>query len=290
MNNKLNSAIAKTLASSVLLSSCSPDASLLQSLKEQKSVQDKELDESKGVAISLSLNEETREKLNQMEPLVGEILQDSISAKEFAESPEEFCQKRGYELMFNENDSILQMLKALGNVEIRKALEVNDFETYFSLCAKMGIFNSQQTVQLNSIFKTKEDREIFEAISRDLGLNAKTRSVAAYIVVSVVVVIAIAITLTFGIDSIRSVKDEVHPVNDSINNGDLAILKLNNPEYMVINLWALQHDVDMYQVVSEYKNIFVDQILTQLKKQESQALTKYSENQVSEFLKINLVV
>lgn len=65
---------------------------------------------------------------------------------------------------------------------------------------------------------------------------------------------------------------------------------MNNPEHMIINMWALKHDVDCYQVVAGYKEFMANQVVKHLKGVNSPALAKYSEQQISEFLKGNMLV
>ncbi len=81
MKTKFDSTIAKALASTVLVSSCSPDAGLLQPLSEHDNSPNQELNSSKGVSISLNINDKMREDLKSLEPLVTEILKDSIAAQ-----------------------------------------------------------------------------------------------------------------------------------------------------------------------------------------------------------------
>ena len=87
MRTKFDSTIAKALASTVLVSSCSPDASFLQPLSEHEDSTSKKLNDSKGVSISLNINDKMREDLNNLEPLVNEILNDSTAAKRICCQP-----------------------------------------------------------------------------------------------------------------------------------------------------------------------------------------------------------
>lgn len=109
MRTKFDSTIAKALASTVLVSSCSPDASFLQPLSEHEDSTSKELNDSKGVSISLNINDKMREDLNNLEPLVNEILNDSTAAKEFAANPNLFCTQHGYAMTLDSNDSIMKV-------------------------------------------------------------------------------------------------------------------------------------------------------------------------------------
>lgn len=291
MRTKFDSTIAKALASTVLVSSCSPDASFLQPLSEHEDSTSKELNDSKGVSISLNINDKMREDLNNLEPLVNEILNDSTAAKEFAANPNLFCTQHGYAMTLDSNDSIMKVLVSLGNSDIRASLEKGDFVKFFSLCQELQIFDNSQVVQLNSIFKSKEEQKIFEAIAHDInGQTVSTRSVAAYVVVTVALVLAIVITITVGIADRDDDSTLSNEERDSVNVCATNMFKMNNPEHMIINMWALKHDIDCYQVVAGYKEFMANQVVKHLKGVNSPALAKYSEQQISEFLKGNMLV
>lgn len=79
-------------------------------------------------------------------------------------------------------------------------------------------------------------------------------------------------------------------LKDSVCNNTTNVLKINNPEHMIINMWTLNHDIDSYQVVSGYKRFLTKQVIAHLKETNSPVLAKYSEKQISEFLKGNMLV
>lgn len=153
----------------------------------------------------------------------------------------------------------------------------------------LQIFNEVQAIQLNSLFRSEEDQKIFEAISYEInGESLSTRSVAMYGIVTVAIAIVIVLTITIGID--ENVSTRSNKANDLASNDTAFLLKINNPEHMIINLWALQHDIDSYQLVAGYKSFIVKQVISHLKETNSPALTKYSEKQISEFLKGNILI
>ena len=292
MNTKFNSAVAKTLASSILVSSCTPDASLMQVSEDiEKSTSDA-LDNTKGVSISLSLSDTAKESLAAWEPIVNEILHDSIAAQSFAKDPSAFCSQRGYNLEIEKEDSVVKALTVLGNPAIRKALAFNDFETYFKLCAELKVFDTQQAVQINSLFKNQKDQEIFETLANELNGNVvSTRSVAAYVVVSVVVVLAIVLTVTVGVEDNDGSTASLHEEgNDSTTLVNLSRYKANAPECIAINLWAINNKVNTYNVINGYKEFFAQSIVSHLKATHSPALEKYSDTQIVEFIKSNMIV
>lgn len=70
-----------------------------------------------------------------------------------------------------------------------------------------------------------------------------------------------------------------------------AFLHSTNPNYSVLDVWALKNKkVNDYQLVSGYKSFFVNQLVAYLRVNKPDIFEKYSEMQISEFLKKNIVV
>lgn len=116
------------------------------------------------------------------------------------------------------------------------------------------------------------------------GLNCSTigtRSVAMWVAVSVVVVLAIAITITVGLD------DEAYKKN----NGNLPNTKLDTLNHAVLDVWALKKEGSIeYQLISSYKLCLANNIVKYLKDNKPQLFETYSELQISEFLKRNMIL
>ena len=300
MKTKVNSLTAKGLATSMLLVSCTPNADFDQKVVEQSDINsDKDITDSKGVSISLSLNEETKQALRDIAPLVQEIIDNPKVAQELSKDPESFCKQRGYNFTIDLDDAIFKVIVALGNEEINEALKNNDFEKFMQLCADMKLLEAGQKVKLNALFQNEDEQEIFNAIAYELnGETIETRSVAFWLAVSVVLVIAIILTYTVGMDESLSIDDEKVPIQqlkpdlqsednvlpkDKINiitsQKMQSFLHYADPNYSVLDVWALKNiNVSDYQLVSY------------LKVNKPDVFTKYSEMQISEFLKKNIIV
>ena len=106
-------------------------------------------------------------------------------------------------------------------------------------------------IQLNSLVKNEEEQKLFEAIALEInGESLSTRSVAIYGIVTVLIAIAIVVTITVGFSNREDASTLSNELKDSVCNNTTNVLKINNPEHMIINMWALNHDIDSYQVVS----------------------------------------
>lgn len=146
-------------------------------------------------------------------------------------------------------------------------------------------------IQLNSLVKNEEEQKLFKAIALEInGESLSTRSVAIYGIVTVLIAIAIVVTITVGFSNREDASTLSNELKDSVCNNTTNVLKINNPEHMIINMWALNHDIDSYQVVSGYKRFLTKQVIVHLKETNSPVLAKYSEKQISEFLKGNMLV
>ena len=146
-------------------------------------------------------------------------------------------------------------------------------------------------IQLNSLVKNEEEQKLFKAIALEInGESLSTRSVAIYGIVTVLIAIAIVVTIAVGFSNREDASTLSNELKDSVCNNTTNVLKINNPEHMIINMWALNHDIDSYQVVSGYKRFLTKQVIVHLKETNSPVLAKYSEKQISEFLKGNMLV
>lgn len=300
MSAKINSAIAKTLAASVLVTSCTPNADLDNVENQITTNPEKDFKQGKGVSISLSLSEETKKALLEIAPLVQEIIDNPTIAREFSQNPEVFCKNRGYNFVIDLDDAIFKVIAALGNDEINTALQNNDFEKFMQVCADMGLLNAEQKVSLNTIFENEEEHEIFNAIAHELnGESIESRSVAMAAVVTVLVAIAIILVFTVGFEH----AEEMQPANLNLNdeqsedsliyshNTSQVFLHCSNPNSAILDVWALRNrKINDYQLVSSYKNFLSNQIVSYLKNKKPEILERYSEIQLSEFLKRNMVV
>lgn len=299
MGTKTNSIVAKTLATSVLFASCTPNADLEQLTNEETDNNlTNDILSSKGVSISLSLDEKTRQSLHNLAPLVQEIIENPQTAKEFSIDPVNFCQQRGYTLYLNPNDAIFKIIAALGDYDINEALKNNDFERFIQACTKLNLLDKEQKVNLNTIFKSSEEQEIFNAIAYELnGETIESRSVAMWVVVSVVVVVAIIVTYTVGMssDSVSQMQAQNVP-SDSIvynyyNKQQSRLLRSPNPNFAVLDIWALKNkSIKDYQLIDRYKNIFIEQLVAYLHQEKPHVFEKFSDLQITEFLKRNIIV
>lgn len=312
MKTKTNSLVAKTLATSILFTSCAPNVDIDQIMDGTRITSEQDITDSKGVSISLTLSEETKESLRDIAPLVQEIIDNPQVAQELSKDPEAFCRQRGYKFTIDLDDAIFRVIVALGNNEINAALKNNDFERFMQLCADMKLLDEGQKVKLNTVFQNEEDQKIFNALAYELnGETIETRSVAFWLAVSVVLVVAIILTYTVGLDdeevplaqdtdSAQQSQDIDESESDILIEDTLivpsshklqAFLHCTNPNYSVLDVWALKNrNVNDYQLVSGYKAFFVSQLISYLKVNKPDIFEKYSEIQISEFLKKNMIV
>lgn len=305
IRTKNNSLVAKTLATSMLFASCVPNTELDQIMEGQfGSSSEEDIANSKGVPISLFLNEETKQSLREIAPLVQEIIANPQIAQELSKDPEAFCKQRGYKFTIDLDDAIFKVIVALGNSEINEALKNNDFERFMQLCAEMKLLDEGQKIKLNTVFQSEEEQEIFNSIAYELnGETIETRSVAFWFAVSVVLIVAIILTYTVGMEE-RLVPDKLvqsYPdidgelkegaVTSQTPNKRQAFLHCTDPNYSVLDVWALKNkNVNSYQLVSGYKVFFANQLVSYLKINKPNLFEKYSDVQISEFLKKNMIV
>ncbi len=248
--------------------------------------------------------------MRDIAPLVQEIIDNPKVAQELSKDPESFCKQRGYNFTIDLDDAIFKVIVALGNEEINEALKSNDFERFMQLCADMKLLETGQKVKLNVLFQNEDEQEIFNAIAYELnGETIETRSVAFWLAVSVVLVVAIILTYTVGTEespiddenvSLQRLEPGLQSEDNVLSKDQINIctskrmqsfLHCTDPNYSVLDVWALKNiNVSDYQLVSGYKSFFVNQLVSYLKVNKPDIFTKYSEMQISEFLKKNIIV
>jgi len=270
LNTKATRVISGVISSSLLLSSCTNGGTYLL-LDDEPNTEN----QSTGVSISASLDEETINMLKEITPLVNDILADKEVAKEFAKDPYAFCENN-YGFSFDLSDPVLNLLLALGDEALNETLENGDIDRFLDLCIEKGFINENQEVEIGITLNNEQDQEMQEILSL-LGVKAgvvETRSVALWAVVSVVVVIAIIITYTVGAAQAQKI------VENTIN-----------PNLSILNLYALKGDNSKsYQLVSKYKERLTNNIIKTLEKRDPDVFTKFTEQQISEFIKSNMIV
>lgn len=301
LNQKTNSAIAKTLATSVLFASCTPHVDIEQMSNVGNNEPDLGLQKSKGVSISLSLSEETKQSLLKIAPLVQEIIDNPAVAQELSNNPRAFCINRGYDFILDLDEPVFKVIVALGNSDINNALKDNDFEKFMQLCAEMNLLEENQKVKLNSIFKNEEEQEIFNSIAKQLnGETIETRSVAFWLAITVAVVVAIVLSYTVGLEEDAAPQDtsggeqgtnNVDSLTANLSEKSQVFLHYSNPNYSILDVWALKNKkISSYQLVSGYKKFLAEQIVSYLKENKPTLFDKFSEVQILEFIKRNMIL
>lgn len=208
-----------------------------------------------------------------------------------------FVQRGGYSFKLDLDDAVFKLIVALGNPEINEALKNNDFEKFMNLCADMNLLKDTQTTKLKLIFQSEEEQKIFDAIATQMnGTFVETRGVAAYVIVSIVIIIAIVISIA----EISAIDEPEVPLSMKSTDDANKMLNIQNqytssflryPNFAVLDVWALKNkEVDSFQLLLGYKNFMAEQIFAFLQKNKPEVFENFSESQVLEFLKRNLIV
>lgn len=245
--------------------------------------------------ISLNLDKSSREALLAIRPIVEEIISNPDVATEFGKDPNAFCEKYGLNYNFKLDDALYNVIVALGDYEVNDALKDNDFERFMNACEKLHLFDKAQSIQLNSIFQSEDEQMIFESIASQINVPTSTRSVAMWVAVSVVVVLAIVVVLTIGMSASNNEEKTVADYNLEQNKDSsshvLSYLRSANSSQSVLDIWALkQSKITEFQVVAQYKQHLANKIVNYLKVHSPQTFERFSETQINEFLKRNMIV
>jgi hypothetical protein len=170
MKNKIKQNYKKVVLSlvttSIGVTSCNLNGDLDDNLKEEEertigfTINNFAKDEPIGtnlLPISLYVGKEYNTKIKFIDSFVNNILSNHSEALKFKENPCEVLSKYNIENMpIDKNSPEIQILFALADSEILKAIEDNDVKAYFELLKKKNLFQTDKFKKMVSIYEANE--------------------------------------------------------------------------------------------------------------------------------------
>ena len=105
----------------------------------------------KALPINVTFSDEQREYLIFLQTLAQDILSDSSTAKSFISNPQEYVQSKGFTCEINIDSKLTQIILALADDEICKAIESGDISTYLNLLKRKGLIDNISISELNQL-------------------------------------------------------------------------------------------------------------------------------------------
>ena len=151
-NNKnlLNRVIAGSLATGVMVSSCTNGGSVFLPMDEDdlnEAIRNNDIGEAV-VSVSLSFTDDEKAFISAIEKIAVKVLEDSAFANEFAEKPDSVLREYGCNVSIDDGGQLIKFVSALGNEEIRKSIEEKNLSKFLELCDKYKLLPSQDLLYL----------------------------------------------------------------------------------------------------------------------------------------------
>lgn len=151
-NNKnlLNRVIAGSLATGVMVSSCTNGGSVFLPMDEDdlnEAIRNNDIGEAV-VSVSLSFTDDEKAFISAIEKIAVKVLEDSAFANEFAEKPDSVLREYGCNVSIDDGGQLIKFVSALGNEEIRRSIEEKNLSKFLELCDKYNLLPSQDLLYL----------------------------------------------------------------------------------------------------------------------------------------------
>lgn len=256
---KVQKTVSVSLASSILLSSCSPQNILNYGEIEEAnnkqmqrvSKRSKQSNEDLLSSCLLPLSEEDKQLITLCINLTNDILQDKDVAARFSENPQSYFAEKGYTYTGDFNSGLIQLALAAADEDIRKAVENQNAKLFINLCIQKGLLSipSNLDITKSDTSQSIDKNELSAFLSShgyDLLLNndgtvidneadIAVEGVALLYVAGIVVVAALVAVGLFVFACIEGEIDDIDkPIEKPI---DRPIINPGNLETSPLSLW-----------------------------------------------------
>jgi hypothetical protein len=284
-NKHVTRFVAATAATSMLLPACEPYLNNSTFMSENLP--------SRGAhAIELDLTKAELDYLRFIQKLSDDIVQHPMIAQAFAQNPQLFLEKYGYNESIDLDEGMLKLTLALGDQDINRAVNAGDIGLVLKLMEERGILNDLANTYSNLNIPEERAKEILISMGLDendvkylactppvfycaVGLLLAYVIVAAaksYVAVATVAAAAVAVVTEIALE-----------IGLLLQNNGSKFLDSNLP----LRIWALKgKQNDTYIAIDMYLEDQVDKVIN-LTKSYSKS---FDENKMRDFLKLNLLM
>lgn len=280
VNKHVTRVVAGTISASILANSCTPyfeDDDSIYAINTSNQDLGKI-----AVPISINLKPEEAKYAAFLQKLSKDIIEHPVIAKEFSKNPELFLQRYGYNESVSLDEGLLNLVLALGDDDINRAIKLNDIKLFYNLCNEKGLLNFQ------SSFGESLSNEELQKKLNDMGIDvANSEDIQAiFFTIPVIYIAAVAVVAVVY----AAVYDEVAVGSEywgSVKKTNLELLTESNP---ILNIWTLKDKKDKtYFVVSAIVENQINDAIEIVKQKNPSYFERNSEEDLRNLLRLNLL-
>lgn len=248
------------------LSSCNDSNDLF----EENGTINKNLEADRSTAISInSLSEEEKSYIHDMSLLSCAILNDEQAAESFSESPSDFALSLGIKRPINTNDGTIRFLLAICKPEFKDAMTKRDIRRFVTLCEEQDIFKNAVSSNINLLKGSNILSRSNSQVSNEVAMG--------FLWVGEWIILGVAYA-GVGIDY-SAIGGPIVCADNSINSE------------MALQLWDVEtQDGSVYDLADEYKNQYIQDIVSLIKEKHPEVAEQYSDKELIELIQKSLKI
>lgn len=302
LNKYVTQIVAGTVSSSILLSSCTP-VNIDENVYSTLAVGADDVIGEPLLPISVNLNPEDALYIQALSKFARDIIRDRNVAAKFKENPSEVLKGYGYLGIINLDDSLMNLIVALGDRDIHDAIIRKDVKKFLSLCIDKGLLRSE------SIFASDFYKQQFNVLNNEDVINMPSPlsidwdsaepgedggdGVGLFFMAGAVAIAVVAVVVVAGVEVVMNVQAAVDTFVTFIGRSNNArFTELGNNADNVISTfdsYALKTaSDDIYVVIDEYMMSIVDQTVDLIKEKRPDYFLNNSEKDFRKILLVNL--
>ncbi len=120
-------------------------------------IANEELSDDGVAAIDIPLSRKNVQYLIFLDKLGKDVIKDANIAKEFSENPQAYFQKYGYTESVDFDENMLNLILALGDEDINKAISLGDIKQVLALMREKGLLNLNSYNQIELTEKQRQE-------------------------------------------------------------------------------------------------------------------------------------
>lgn len=270
MKSKLSKFVIGTISGTILLESCTNGYYLNYDVDEINETLSRTTSAIKNTAlpINVQFSDEQREYLLFLQTLAHDILTDTATAKSFISNPSEYIKSKGFACENISIDSKLtQIILALADNEICKAIESGNISLYLNLLKDKGLLDTISISELNQLkdYTSSLNKALsLDRANQDMTVSASLCAFAAAVLVGVAAVVWAVVIEHFGaanaVGALTAIAWKVAAVTSGAPRRNHSDALFSTKTLRIWNLKS-QDPNSMYMVADQFTSDTVDSLI-----------------------------